>query len=89
VDFVFDNQAADCEDEEHEGSLEENSERWFLVGCKRPYQYEPLVQGGADFEGDDVDDEEEEEEQEDDSELGALLLEQKSTLLVPVDGDER
>jgi hypothetical protein len=87
VDFVLDNQAADCEDVEQEGSPEEDSERWFLVGCKRPYQYEPLLQGGADFEEDD--DEEEEEDDDDDDELGAMLLEQKSTLLVPVDEDER
>jgi hypothetical protein len=85
VDFVLDNQAADCEDEEQHDGLEADSERWFLVGCKRPYQYEPLVQGGADLE----EDEEEEEEEEDEDELGALLLEQKSALLVPVDEDER
>jgi hypothetical protein len=82
---VLDNQAADCEDGDHEGSSEEDNERWFLVGCKRPYQYEPLVQGDADFEEND----EEEDEEDEDDELDVLLLEQKSTLLVPVDEDER
>lgn len=87
VNFILDNQAADCEDEDHGSSPEEDSERWFLVGCKRPYQYEPLVQGDADL-GEDDEEEDEEEEAEDD-ELDVLLREQKSSLLVPVDEDER
>ncbi|KDR16758.1 hypothetical protein L798_09286 [Zootermopsis nevadensis] len=84
VNFVLDNRAADCEDEDGVCSLEDDAERWFLVGCKRPYQYQPLVKGGGEFDVDHEDGDNEVEE-----ELAVLLLEDKMTLLLPVDEDER
>lgn len=85
VNFVLDNRAADCEDEDSDGDLEEVDERWFLVGSKRPYQYQPLVKGDGEFDVDHEDGDNEEEE----DELAVLLLEDKITLLLPVDEDER
>jgi hypothetical protein len=86
VNFILDNQAADFED--HEDIQEEDDERWFLVGYRRPYQYQPLVQRDEELDVDDEDEEEEENEEEED-ELTVLLLEEKTTLTLPVDEDER
>jgi hypothetical protein len=83
VNFVLDNRAAGCEDDDRDVSPEEDAERWFLVGCKRPYQYHPLVKEEFDVDHEDGDDAEEEDE------LAVLLLADKMTLLLPVDEDER
>lgn len=78
VKFILDNQAAGYEDDDHDDGPDENGESWFLVGCRRPYQYEPLAQGDLDQEEDDEEDE-----------LAGLLLEEETTLVAAHDEDER
>ncbi|GFG36919.1 hypothetical protein Cfor_05364, partial [Coptotermes formosanus] len=77
VKFILDNQAASYEGDDHEDSPGEDGERWFMVGCRRPYQYEPLAQGVLDREEGDGEDE-----------LAVLLVEEKTSLVVADDEDE-
>ena len=77
VKFILDNQAAGCEDDDHEDSPDEDGERWLMVGCRKPYQYEPLAQEDLDREDDD------------EEELAVLLVEEKTALLVGDGEDER
>jgi hypothetical protein len=78
VKFILDNQAAGYEDDDREDSPDEDGERWFTVGCRRPYQYEPLAQEDLDREDEDERDD-----------LAVLFVEEKTALLVADGEDER